>query len=364
MVQNHGVPELIGESSPRLSGSVICSRSGIQYTDHPMDSRALVTGLKARLDPGELTSLNRVAKKVGVAANTLRGLVNDNWDQLSRETIERVCDYFACGPAELFQLTPARFWEPVALVGECHVLKYTDEQQRDRQADLTALALESFLLGRFPTVRVRTSAPRLVSDVPHYLSNHNCFVLGSPRLNAATEVALCRAFGVQPFKSIANSSQGPRFQFIVRSNARPVKSTLILHRPEGRRYGFGFGIWDTEKQQLVASTSTPSGRSTQSGEGRDAAMVLISNHSRADGQVVKTVVLAGCSSVGTEAALRAVMRDFRDLEPVPGARFVFGILEATYNVETRPIQQSSLTSYRWRYLQGSRKSHWRTQTRD
>ena len=52
------------------------------------------------------------AASIGIAPNTLRTLLRDDWDQISRDAIERVCDRFQCGVQELFELTPDNFWAP------------------------------------------------------------------------------------------------------------------------------------------------------------------------------------------------------------------------------------------------------------
>ena len=69
----------------------------------------------------------------------------------------------------------------------------------------------------------------------------------------------------------------------------------------------------------------------------------------------KTIILGGFSGSGTEGAAKALVRDFRHLEPVDGARHVLGIVEAIYD-KTIPNQDNRvLVGVRWKLLSGGRK---------
>lgn len=58
---------------------------------------------------------------------------------------------------------------------------------------------------------------------------------------------------------------------------------------------------------------------------------MVSNYALPSGQVRKLIVLAGTKRIGTLAAARALILDYRDLEPLSGESVVWGLVEGRFN---------------------------------
>lgn len=327
-----------------------------------MIDRSLVTVLKSRLSAEQLKQIGFTAESIGIAGNTLRTLLADDWDQLSRSTIEQVCNYFNLGPADLFRLVPTRFWRPLLAAGECSVVR-GDTRVLGRLEDQGISAMANRLQGRFPEVKFVPAFPSSPRDVIQFVRSHNCILLGSPKTNAATEVVLSRMLGAQPFKANRTNRKFVRFRFAFPPDGSVIASQSTLgeahKRPSVAKGSTGFGIWDGKVgQMLVHADWWPRDsylpRTVQ--RGRDAAVVAVINRPFNTTRDVKTIVLAGLGSVGTEAALRGLLRDYRDLEPADGSRFTLGVLEATFKKPKEGVDERRLTGFRWRFLRGGRRS--------
>ena len=200
----------------------------------------------------ERQQLPFTAKSVGIAPNTLRTLLRDDWDQLSRDSIERVCDRFQLGIEDLFELEPDTFWAPFEKAGRYTILAGTGSGKslKDRR---TAATLAMFLQTILPGVDVQTEASPSESDkIVDYVRNHNCIVIGSPRSNPATEVVLSRHFGAQPFVADPkNRAKIPtRFVFKKRDKLAQNCSVIEPWSPDRARES-GLGICNQDGTRLI-----------------------------------------------------------------------------------------------------------------
>ena len=158
-----------------------------------MRTRVLKTKLRDLLSQEGLE--NRVgfaAKSIGVAENTLRAMLRDDWHQLGRESIERVCDRFGVGITDLFELVPDEFWTPFEEAGRYVVIRGDSDKWIWDAA--TAAELTKFLDMTFQ-IKGRTkndfADPAVLINL---VRRNNCLVIGSPRSNRAIEVLI----GVDP----------------------------------------------------------------------------------------------------------------------------------------------------------------------
>jgi hypothetical protein len=162
-------------------------------------------------------------------------------------------------------------------------------------------------------------------------------------------MAICRVFGVEPF-SPDQSAKLP-FAFKIVPTAATTPSSIVETAGDGK-----VGIWLRDEKELLQADSWPREdfRKVRIKDGRDWALVLVSNH-QATGQsalVRKLVVLSGFGGVATEAAAHALVRHYRDLEPrEPGT--VWGIIEVFYR---KPVDSTTreLLNYSWRWRVGGR----------
>ena len=68
---------------------------------------------------------------------------------------------------------------------------------------------------------------------------------------------------------------------------------------------------------------------------------------------VKLIVLAGLSGIGTLAAAKALVKNFRDLEPLEDQSYVYGIVEGRSTKAANTVDRK-YQSFDWRYRLGGR----------
>lgn len=323
-------------------------------------TRVLRTRLREILAREGLSQIGFLAESVGVAENTLRTLLRDDWDQLARDTIERVCDRFQLDVADLFQLHPDSFWTPLLRTNKYVVIRGMRKSQ-GRVLPLDAAArsvVTKYLNGTFPGL-IGTFIDDLdkPADIVECARNNNCIVVGSPRSNPATEVILSHMFGAEPFvDTLSNRCKVP-FRFVFRNPSDAPSAVCEPWKSDSR--SSGVGIYDGKATQFVVEIDwlpfEDYLRRTIH-KGTDCAMVAVVNRPFNASKDVKLILLAGLSGIGTEAAALALTRDFRNLEPAPDKKYTLGVLEAYYK-KTRPNEDNRiLTGYRWKYLSGGRKT--------
>lgn len=320
--------------------------------------RVLRTKLQKYLSVGERQQVGFTAKSIGIAPNTLRTLLRDDWDQLARDSIERVCDRFQLDIGDLFEFAPDGFWSPFEKAGQYTILAGTasGNSLRDtRTAATLAMFLQSVLLEVDVVTKASPSEPDEIVD---YVRKHNCIVVGSPLSNRATEVVLSRHFGAQPFETgLKNRAKIP-VRFVFKKRGRQAKNYAMIEPwSAGRGDASGLGICNQDGTQMIVEVdwwSKAEYLRRPIRRGRDCGLLCVINKPFRTSRDVKTIVLAGFSQTGTQGAARALARDFRSLEPLGSARHVLGIVEAVY--KKLPNQDSrSLVGIHWKYLTGGRK---------
>lgn len=96
-------------------------------------------------------------------------------------------------------------------------------------------------------------------------------------------------------------------------------------------------------------------RSWKTEKGRDCGLVFVAQQPFGALKPVTLIVLAGFSGIGTMAAAKALIRDFRDLEPSGAGQCVYGVVEARYSKRVHPSDGRTYKEYYWRYRQGGRE---------
>jgi len=326
----------------------------------------MAAALAARLKSDQISKAE-LAKKLGVAPQTLTAMINDDWEYITRDAIERVADYLELKASELFKFETADFWKPIREARSCTLLRGSD-RGRIRSLDLqiprydkeATHVVENFLHDIFPDYNggILADHQEDEAELLDRASRENCIVIGSPKSNAACEILISKFFHAEPFNgSQANRRKIPFGFCWPDTNALVEKSSLTcssLAQAETKgKPGIALkGVHvaaDYKPGEKFTEWSTAGGKEKY---GRDCGLVFVAN--KAFGaKPVKLIVLAGFSGIGTLAAAKALVRDFRDLEPRDDERCVYGIVEGRYT----KAADSHLRKYRdfyWRYRHGGR----------
>jgi hypothetical protein len=193
-------------------------------------------------------------------------------------------------------------------------------------------------------------------QIVEYATNHNCIVVGSPRSNGVTEVITSLHFGAEPYDDSPNNRLKVPFRFVFPAGMSLVSAVVEPSQSEKR--ATSPGICNRDATQLIAKTDWwPADEYLRKTirRGHDCALVLIIPRPFGTKRDVKTIVVAGISGVGTESAVGALVRDFRDLTPLNEARHAIGVLQAFYQKPSRGTDYRQPQGYRWKYLEGGRR---------
>lgn len=298
-----------------------------------------------------------LAKQLRISDATLRAYFDNRWTVLDRTVLERMLEIFQCDVTSLLSVSENSFFDPFRSDGPsrylCLMRPDADVQNPEGRAvavpDNRAIGhlgplLKDLVPGIVPRQVIATT-PKEFDD----LLGKNCIVVGSPLVNPASELAICRAFGVIPFDP--SQSKKPPFAFKVARNLPDRPSSILEKSLDGRE-----GIWLRDKEVLVESDALPREefRKKNIRRGRDCAVVTVWNHPATDGSGPsrKLIVLSGSRGLGTEGAAMALADQYRDFEP-RGADPVWGILEVIYKKPPFTESQTFIGSY-WRYREGGR----------
>jgi hypothetical protein len=140
------------------------------------------------------------------------------------------------------------------------------------------------------------------SEIRQAMTTRNCIFIGSPKSNAASEVALALLWGATPFESDARNREKIPVHILVPDSERPGASAVM--GPGGH----GFTIHDPEvdtKRRTISVTWKPIAEyeSTKC-EGQDAAVVVVAKSPLGSPHDVTTILILGYTGLATEIATR------------------------------------------------------------
>jgi DNA-binding Xre family transcriptional regulator len=306
-----------------------------------------------------------LAKEIGVSTQKLDSMINDEWMYITRDAIERTADYLNLNTDDLFEFTPVDFWGPIEHTKRCTFLRGSEDTKTNRvvikipRYDDEATEVIKTFLREF----LRDFDGPVVADhheneeeLLKLAKQENCIVIGSPKSNIATEILLSRYFGAVPFDSSQNNRQKIPFAFCwPDSTAIVQRSSLSCSALAIRETGGAPGIALKRGTKIVAdSMSSEEFVNWKTEKGRDCGLVFVANKPFETNRNVKLIVVAGFSGIGTLAGARALVEDFRYLEPVGDERYVYGVVEGRYSKMAGSTVRK-FKDFRWKYRKGG---HW------
>lgn len=324
----------------------------------PREVALRLEALLAELAPGTLDNAE-LAQRLGIGEATLKGYRLNRWTVLDRVVLERLLDLLDKDVPDLLVTTESPFFSAFSVPASesaqptCVYLRrpdapsdggpasvaYRDYRAFDRVADL--------LRDNIPTIMFRDETSSTTEDFKNHLLE-NCLVVGSPMVNPAADLAIRFAFGADPFgakqaDAIPFSFKGPAA--VANSQSASVD---IADRTER-------GIWLKEQATLIKADFWPRDefRKNWIQQGRDCALIMVVNHPTGGQSPRKLVLLAGALGAGTEAAGRAFVDYYRDLEPRNTESVVWGVIEVLYR-KPRNSMTREIVNYKWKYRIGGR----------
>ncbi len=314
--------------------------------------------LQKKLDAGR--NKTNLAEEIGISVPKLQDILDDQWDYITRDSIERVADYFQLAVEDVFEFSPSPFWQSIKSAKECVFLRGWPSEEAFRIPMYDGKAtqeVKEFLdsLGpiRDPTEEIEKNNEAALVELA---AKKNCVVVGAPRSNSATEILLSRFFGAKPFDPSQSNREKLPFCFEWPPDMTGMdQSSLRVSDAVSKTLGGKFGIvWVNGGQLLVDFKERDEYTKWETEKGTDAGLIFVADRRVSETETVKLIVLAGIRGVGTFAAAKALIRDARDLQPLPGEDHVFGIVEGRYSKRPHTTDGRTYQGFRWVYRHNGR----------
>ena len=313
----------------------------------------------------KIRGINFSASSIGISRGALDKILKAEWDSVSRSVVERICDRFDLEISELFELVPSRFWDYFATNNNLAFVATTISRQPDASSSMRVNLFDQRAM-----VEVRTFLEKnfdvhdyeIWSDVHNkerlfeLVKTKNTIIIGAPRSNPATEILLCRLFNLEPFTTAPASAQVP-FSFIWSAKHQP-KEESAFSRPfqKGADTKLRPGIALYGKRLIVEVDWLPKEQynSKTLKNKRDCGFIVIVNKPFETPRNVKLVLIGGYSGLGTWAAAKALIRDFRNLEPEDDSAKTIGVFEVRYDKMHETRDEREIKKLFWKYLVSGR----------
>lgn len=325
-----------------------------------METRILKINLSGPLRAQGLTKA-ALSTRIGISPQKLTKILNDEWPYITRDAIERTADYLRLPASEIFQLVHIDFWKQIHESKQCTFVRGSQNKKGNVQeitiprSDDDATNEITGFLGDFMS-EFTFADPRLdVDELVNRAKSENCIVIGSPKSNAATEILLSHFFRAEPFNSSDENRLKIPFGFCWEEDDNDIvkKSSLTCSSMARKRTkNRGPGIAVRGGTHVPADYMNPKAFGEWSPKvGKDCGLVFVANKPFGTKQDVKLIVLAGFSGIGTLGAARALIEDFRYLEPYQDEDCVYGLVQCWYN-KTANNNIRSFKDFRWRFRKG------------
>lgn len=310
--------------------------------------------LQRQLDSGRTRA--QLAKSIGISPKKLNAMLNDDWAYVTKDAIERTADYLNLTVEDIFELRPVEFWKHIK-DRNCIFLRgsgnQTSQQVNVARSDEDASTEIKKFLGGFLTEFRSQDYAGDEAELMKLVRTQNCVVIGSPKSNSATEIIISRFFGAVPFDSSQPNRLKIPFGFCWPTEDEAAEqSSLGCSGFARKKTQHQVGIADKAGVHVKADfMPIEEFRTKTLKKGRDCGVVFIANRPFQATEDVKLIVLAGFSGIGTLGAARALIRDYRQLEPTAKDRCVYGIVECLY---TKPAhsEERTLRDFEWKYRKG------------
>jgi hypothetical protein len=345
------------------SDSVATSYGPVVQCAAAMKTRILKTKLREPIN--RYLNENRVPKSalaafIGVSPQKLNAMIEDNWEYITRDALERTADFLNLDLEELFEFTDVKFWNPLEALKKTILLRGV-QSEVGRQVQVPRFDDEAIhVVKRFMRRNLQCGEPIIEhalepAEVIKRVQTENCFVIGSPRTNTATEIIMSEFFGANSGNSLDENRLKIPFGFCWAADTEVArKSVLACSEITRKRIHNQLGITVANGPHVPAHYLPQDDfQEWRTDKGQDAGLVFVANKPFGTKKNTKLIVLAGFAGIGTIAAAKALVEDFRYLEPSPDESYVFGIVQALYRKTAHPHQDDrQLKSYRWRFRSG------------
>jgi len=265
-----------------------------------------------------------LVKELEIDPRTLDKLLSDdegeNW-RLDRETLYRYLLFAHAHGVEAFRIAPHPIWKTFENAQNIQIFRGSNRADGP---------VEVYLNSYFERLHASTFSHTVSDGLEDAMKQCNCVIIGSPKANEASEMALSLLWGAQPFGGSPEDRGRVPIQFLGMEPEYPKPSTLLA---ESSRRGISVRIPPSPQPKFVRVdwlSSEKFGPSTK--DGQEAAILVVCHRPLGTEKDVTTVVIAGYTGTSTLEATREVTyKKIPDLDPTatPGQP-CFAVLKFTF----------------------------------
>lgn len=186
------------------------------------------------------------------------------------------------------------------------------------------------------------------SDVEALMKEQNCIVIGSPKRNPSSEVALARLWGAEPYDALPGNRNRIPIHFLGMQPEPEDRHSALLR--SGNRYGLDIQLPNETKRQFLEVDWVPPDRygTKRTVAGQDAAAVVACFRPFGTERNVTTIVVAGYTGRATLFAAKQLIEEaLPDFDPsvAPGQPHL-SVLRFEFN-ERAVREHNKLVSRGW-----------------
>jgi hypothetical protein len=256
----------------------------------------------------------------------------DPW-RLDRGMLHRLLLFAHERGFDAFQIEPHPIWRS---------FENRDDILIFRGSNRTDAAIEDHLVKYFSKIKSdKTQSTTEPAGVAEAMRTRNCVIIGSPKANPASEIALTLLWGARPFDAEVENCDRIPIHFLGMTPDHDQKTSALLQ--ESSRHGFNIQLRNAKGQNYLRVDWLPREKyGPFAGSGQEAAVLVACRRPLGTSENVTTVIIAGYTALSTlVAAQEATYKKIPDLriEDHPG-QAEFAILRFRYN--KRPERRNSI----------------------
>ncbi|OQX96018.1 hypothetical protein B6I21_02355 [candidate division KSB1 bacterium 4572_119] len=285
----------------------------------------LVTNFQTLLKDDESQNKSEIAKRIGVSRVTFYSLFNDNWKQIQRETIEKVCDYFKCDISQLFEIKENPFWIPFLQKGSYSFIfggaranekksvfgSWDLKVMNEITAHLNQISGKKRLKFNFMS---SLEFEKEQNDVIDYIKENNTIIIGSPKANPLSEFIIANLYNAEPLNPEKSNRKKIPFRFIRPQKWGPFeeKSAVTEASQNPENWGIHF---QKSKKNIAKAEWFDRFYERKISKGHDCGLLIIVNKPFETQNNVKLIILAGYSGLSSFGLAEMLTKDSNKMEP-------------------------------------------------
>jgi len=227
----------------------------------------------------------------------------DPW-RLDREMLHRYFHFAHSHGFDPFRFEPQAMWRTFQ---NSEVTIYRGPKKAD-------VPVENLLVRYFERLHCEIHSSTSPEGLEEAMRERNCVVIGSPKANEASEIALSLLCGCKPFTPQAKNRERLPVLFFGMATDGDRPSVLLQ---ESSRHGIGLRPANAIERKFLRVDWFPIEKfGPYQGEGQDAAVIVACNRPLGTERDVTTIVIAGYTGLATfVAAQEAAYMEIPDLQP-------------------------------------------------